>query len=211
MRTGEDLHVTSTRALVSTAFCVLLCLGAGAARAQQTAYPLRIAIRGLQQKDAPGGNTKGAHVSVSSADVFQGCVGTPPTSTQDLYVVVSDCTTLSTAPIDAIDAQTSSVIQTIGTVTFDVNDAVYTSSNGGLTTKRSSMPIQFDVDCTSGTSLSVSGIADVSYTPVDEIFFCAQTVKVRVTGLAIVPAGGVLVDDGSTFTLRKPNPAVTLP
>jgi hypothetical protein len=123
----------------------------------------RIAIHGLQEKDAPGGSAKGAHVPVTSADVFMGCVGTAPTKTQDLHVFVPDCTVLDTA------------------------------------------------HCASGTTLSVTGIADVNYTPVDSIFFWAQTVKVRVTGLAIVPAGGVLVDDGSTFTLRKPNPAVTVP
>jgi hypothetical protein len=200
--------VTSPRALASTALCTaLLCLGAAAgARAQGSAYPLRIAIHGLQQKDL-----KGARVAVTSADVFAGCVGTAPTKTQDLYVFVPDCTVLSSAPINAIDVDTSNVIQTIGTVTFDVDNAVYTTARDGFTTKRSSMPIAFDVDCTSGTTLSVTGIADVTYTPVDQIFFCAQTVKVRVTGLAIVPAGGMLVDDGSTFTLKKPNPLVTLP
>ena len=205
--------MTRPRAFASSVFfTALLCLGAASGvRAQGAAYPLRIAIHGLQQKDAPGGNVKGAHVSVTSADVFMGCVGTAPTKTQDLYVFVTDCTVLGTASINAIDVDTSNVIQTIGTVTFDVDNAVYTSTNSGQTTKRSSMPIAFDVDCTSGTTLSVTGIADVTYTPVDQIFFCAQTVTVRVTGLAIVPAGGVLVDDGSTFTLKKPNPAVTLP
>ena len=205
--------MTSSRAFAWTALsAALLCLGTADAGAQNAAYPLRIAIRGLQQKDAPGGNAKGARVSVSSADVFAGCVGTAPTKTQDLYVSAPDCTDLSNPlPIEAIDVDTSTVIQAIGTVTFDVNDAVYTSTNMGFTTKRSSMPVSFDVDCASGTSLSVTGIADVTYTPVDQIFFCAQTVKVRVTGLAMVPAGGVLVDDGSTFQLKKPNPAVTLP
>ncbi|HTO06731.1 MAG TPA: hypothetical protein VMR86_06705 [Myxococcota bacterium] len=200
--------MTSPRALAPTALCAaLLCLGA-AATARAQAYPLRIAIHGVQQKDVPNGS-KAARVAISSADIFAGCVGTPPTKTQDLYVFLPDCTELGTASIDAIDVDTSNVIQEIGTVTFDVDNAVYTST--GFTTKRSAMPITFDIECTGGPNLLVSGIADVSYTPVDEIFFCAQTVKVRVTGLAAMPSGGVLVDDGSTFQLKKANPAVTLP
>ncbi len=176
-----------------------------------TAHPLSITLKTVSQTTNEKGEHRPDPFTAKTGDVFNACVGRPPSKTEGIYLFLN-CTSLDLPnEIDAIDTQPLTKRASVGTVSFDTTFKVFADKKGTL--KSVSLPVTITIDCTANsvtTTAEFHGTMDLNYTPVGTTTsVCPMSGKVKVTGTAVGAPGNTIVDDGSSITIKNRSASIT--
>ncbi|HTO08945.1 MAG TPA: hypothetical protein VMR86_17990 [Myxococcota bacterium] len=188
-------------ALLSLAIPHTAAAGGGA---PITAHQLSIKLKAISQDpNAPKGDERQDNVSANQKDVFQTCVGSPPTKTQGVYLFI-DCGDPTTNMIAAID--TDPLFDTavaIGSLEIDTEHGVTTSKNGIMT--KVVVPVVVHLSCNGDTThVDAPGIMTVKFSALGTSDSCPLSGSIQMVGAGVDPGpGDFIVNSGSSISIKN--------
>ena len=168
-----------------------------------TAHQLSIKIKAVSQDpSAIKGNERPATVSANQKDVFETCVGSPPTKTQGVYLFI-DCADPTNNVIAAID--TDPLFDTkvaIGTLEIDTTHGVTTSKIGIMT--KVIAPVVVHLSCnTDTTHVDAPGILTMKFSALGSADSCPLSGSISILGAGVDPGpGNFIVNSGSSISIK---------
>ena len=188
-------------AILSLSLCVPLAALAGTAPV--TAHQLSIKLKAISQDpNAPKGAERQDNVSANQKDVYQTCVGSPPTKTQGVYLFIN-CGDPTVNVIAAID--TDPLFDTavgIGSLEIDTGHGVTTSKNGIMT--KVVVPVVVHLSCnTDTTHVDAPGIMTMKFSALGTSDSCPLSGSIQILGAGVDPGpGDFIVNSGSSITIK---------
>jgi hypothetical protein len=163
------------------------------ASAQTTVHKVKLSIKGLGQMTNDANDLKPDPFGANVKDLFEICTGAPAASDEGVYLFIN-CEDLNDNVIAAIDTNPLALIETLGSVSLDLGDAVLKTKNQDL--KSVSVPAEISIDC-GEAELSAFAILDVNFKDL-EGEACPNTAQGKMigTGEADEP---FIVDQGSSI------------
>jgi hypothetical protein len=189
------------------ALCGCLCFayaGVASAQAVVTGHKMTISLKTLSQMTNSSMDLKFDRVNVNTNDLFEACVGDPPTKTQGIYLFI-DCSNLDNNVIAAVETQPLLELAEVGHIDFDdnANLNVKSTSNHGTTLKSASIPAEIELDCGLTAQATLHGIVDINYKALgQDICPNSAAVKAVGTGSSTLAGGDFIVDDGTSFSVK---------
>jgi hypothetical protein len=196
------------RGLAALLACISLPVLARAGTTQESVHSFSITLRSVAQATTTGGDRTAAKSTVRNADIFEACVGQPPTKTQTLDLEFLDCNDpndLNDNLVNAVDGPNFDIVQpAIGAFMFEMDRATYKSSGGDTVEKSAQIPVLLSIECIApDASLTLEGIANITFKPFAGTF-CPETVKVKLTGFGMTTADpAFLANDGSSAHSKR--------
>ena len=177
-------------------------LAASAGAAPITAHPLRMTIKVVAQTVNSNEDQTPDKVTADVKDVFEECRGAPPENDQAVYLFLN-CANLNDNTILAIDTDPVAALEEIGSIDFDLVNAVNTTKEGIL--KAKTLPVDIELTCNGNTAIEVTGIMDLKFSELSPVNACPESGSVKITGVGDTPSAGgrFLVDDGSSISVKK--------
>ena len=178
-------------------------LVASAGGALFTAHPLTLTVKGVAQTVNSSKDQKEDKLTVNVKDLFAECRGAQPTKDQAVFLFLN-CADLTDNTIRAISTNPIASLEEIGSIDFDLANAVNTTKNGVLKSK--TVPVSIELTCNGGdTDVTVSGIMNLKFSALNAVDACPDSGSVKITGVGqTASAGGpFLVNDGSSITVKK--------
>lgn len=162
-----------------------------AASAQVTAHKLKISIKGLEQTVNDANDLKPDPFGANVKDLFEVCTGSPAAKDEGIYLFI-DCQDLNNNMIAAVDSDPLELIENIGSVGFDLGDAVVKTKNQVL--KSMSVPAGIEIDC-GEAELSAFAIIDINFKAL-ETEVCPNNAQGKMIGVGSAEED-FIVDQGS--------------
>ena len=194
--------VTRLASVASAFFALAIPLRSQAGGAIVTAHQLAITFKTVSQAQSSAGDDKPGKFTASTNDIFESCVGTPPTKTQGIYLFI-DCADPNNNTIAAIDTQPMlTTLALLGSITFDLNSGVQTTKQLAITA--STVPAQIALSCNGAlTTADVFGIVNVKFAALASTI-CPDSLTVKIIGTGSNPVpGDFIIDNGSSFNAKK--------
>lgn len=173
------------------------------ASAQVTAHKVNLSLKGLAQTTTNNDDMKPESFSAKSSDVFEVCTGERPEKDEGVYLFF-DCQDLNNNMIAAIDTDPLSLIQDLGSVDLDLDNAVLKTQNGVL--KSASVPAEIEIECEEAV-FSTFAILDVNYKDLEDEA-CPNNAKAKIIGIGDVEGESFIVDDGSSLDAANRSAAI---
>ena len=195
------------------AFALSLPARAGAPVTVYTAHELSFNLKLVSQdNDSSSGDDRAHKDSVDVKEAFNLCVGSKPLKDQAvfLFTVCSD----PNAPAEIIAIDKDPVLdglESLGTVTFDVGDAVFTERNGDL--KTALAPVEIAFSCNSDEErFTATGMIELKFSKLGNMD-CPDSGKIKLSGVGFSSSGPgeFLVNDGSSITIKKRSTTISTP
>jgi hypothetical protein len=187
-------------------------LVATAGGAPVTAHLLSMTVKSVSQTTSSKGEDVFDKASGNVKNVFEACVGSPPSKTEGVYLFL-DCGNLNNNVIAAID--TNPLFDTavsVGQINFDLANLVV-STKGGVVTS-STVPVQIAITCNGGAlDVGVFGIMDLKYSALGTSPSCPSSGSVKIVGEGTSNLTGLIpptfiVGNGSSITAKKRSGAI---
>lgn len=189
------------------ALCGALCFGfAGLAKAQAvvTAHKMTISLKTLSEMTTNSGDDRFDRVNANTNQLFEACVGHPPTRTQGIYLFI-DCSDPDNNQIAAVETQPLTLLSSVGSIDFDNNPNLFvrSTSNHGTVLKSASVPAEITLDCGAPAMASLRGIVDVNYKLLGQDY-CPNSAAVKAvgSGSSSLAGGDFIVDDGTSLQAK---------
>jgi len=166
-----------------------------------TGHPLSIRLKIVHQTTNSSDDQKPEGQSRNEKDLFEACVGTPPTKTQGVFLFL-DCADLSTNVIAAIDTtDPNTALTQVGTLEFDMDHEVTTTKTGVVT--QQALPVQITLSCPlSSIDATAFGIMTLKFSELDMVDSCPVSGSVKIIGFGDDPDPLVL-NNGSSISIGK--------
>jgi hypothetical protein len=199
--------VTSSfvRRVAAVFACISLSALASAARAQESIHSIAFTLKAVTQGTNASADGTQVHSTVRDADIFEACVGTPPTKTQMLSLDIQSCDDPNQNLINAVDGSNMNIVLAgLGSITFVSDRSALKTSGGGTVKKSELIPILISIECVApDASITLSGIADVTYKPFGGTF-CPETISARIIGVGMTTADpAFLANNGSAMHTKR--------
>jgi hypothetical protein len=172
-----------------------------ASSAQVTAHKIKISVKAVGQTTNDQEQPRFDRFSGNTKDVLTICGGQAPPKDVDLFLFL-DCSdvplSLNNNLLAIVDTNPVTLLDEIGSVTFDTTLFVRNESAKGLQSAK--VPITMELDC-GAIALEGSGVMDLKFTDLDGTQ-CPSSASAKVTGISNDPIP-FIVDSGSSFSAQS--------
>jgi hypothetical protein len=196
------------RFAIALALVAAIPIRANSGAAITTSHPLSFSLKLVSQTQASNGDDRADKETIDWKEVFEECVGDPPTSKQAIYLFMS-CSDLNDNTIMAINTDPVSGIDELGEIDFDLVHQIVIEKNDEL--KQVLMPAVVELQCNMGaTDITLQGVMDLKFAgnaPQE----CPESGKLTLSGSGNTPSVfcNLLMNAGSTITVKKRNSAIS--